>query len=616
MTKSSKDRKVDIQGLVQDSAAGIFVSTFDGQFVFANQTMAEMFEFDSLQELIAAGSIGLYRSEADRNAFLEELRRTGRVEGLELDGITNKGRAIKAVISATLYGDLISGVLSDISQRRKAELGQLRAVRERDVLLDLMNDGLLVVNADEKITDCNPAQERLMGIPKEDLLGTTITELLQTYIAPDCLDVEMHKHMLTWPSTEPRQDVLQIIDRDGRKRSIAYSSASLCVPGGGHEGKILTMRDVTELKQAEEELRLSRENFRHLFNNAQVGVYRTRIDGSGILDYNKKFKELTGYSDEELRHMPTVIKWADPQARVELITKLQQDGVVTDHEIKLIKKDDSVVTCLVSCKVYPDKGYLEGTLMDITERKQAELKLHKLNEELQRSNDDLESFAYVASHDLQEPLRMVTSYVQLLEKRYTDKLDDSGRDFIAFAVDGAQWMKTLITDLLAFSRVNTMGCSFDQVEIQTVIQRACDLLRSQIEGSGAEVIVDSKDLLPTVFGDRSQLIQLFQNLINNAIRFRGEEPPQVQVTAKKQDGEWLFAIKDNGLGIESQYRERIFQIFQRLHTRQQYPGTGTGLAICKKIVERHGGRIWLKSVPGKGSTFFFTIPSSFMGIKL
>ncbi len=226
-------------------------------------------------------------------------------------------------------------------------------------------------------------------------------------------------------------------------------------------------------------------------------------------------------------------------------------------------------------------------------------------QELALSNAELQQFAYIASHDLQEPLRMITSYLQLLERRYKDQLDESANDFINYAVDGATRMKTLINDLLTYSRVETRGKTFEQVNCNESLEQAIANLKLAIGETQATVISDP---LPEIAADRTQMIQLFQNLISNALKFRSAEPPLIYLSAQSHSEQWLFRVQDNGIGIEPQYVDRIFVIFQRLHNRAEYPGTGIGLAICKKIVERHGGKIWVESCPGKGSTFCFTVP--------
>jgi len=249
---------------------------------------------------------------------------------------------------------------------------------------------------------------------------------------------------------------------------------------------------------------------------------------------------------------------------------------------------------------------LQGALLS-EERARAEVHLAEKAQELARSNEELEQFAHIVSHDLQEPLRMVTSYLQLLEQRYKGQLDEDADDFINFAVDGAERMRTMIEDLLAYSRVGTRGKPFQPTDTDVALDQALANLQIAIEESNAEITGDD---LPTVTADESQLIQLFQNLIGNAIKFQKEDAsPRIHVDAERVGDMWHFSVADNGIGIDSDDAERIFQIFRRLHSREEYEGTGIGLAVCKRIVERHGGRIWVESEPGEGSTFFFTIPA-------
>jgi PAS domain S-box-containing protein len=283
----------------------------------------------------------------------------------------------------------------------------------------------------------------------------------------------------------------------------------------------------------------------------------------------------------------------------------------TGLEIYARRKDGT--ECPVDISLWPlqqeDGLFVIVAVRDMTEHRDLERIRHELETtvvELKRSNADLEQFAYVASHDLQEPLRMVASYTQLLAKRYKGKLDADADDFIGFAVEGANRMQRLIQDLLAYSRVTTQGHGFEQVDCHALLEEVLDNLRLAIEES--RVVVTS-NTLPTVIADGAQLGQLFQNLIGNAIKFRSEEPPRVSVSAEHRTNEWLFSVRDNGIGIDPQYAGRIFVVFQRLHDREEYPGTGIGLAICKRIVERHGGRIWVESKLGEGATFYFTLPA-------
>ncbi len=277
-------------------------------------------------------------------------------------------------------------------------------------------------------------------------------------------------------------------------------------------------------------------------------------------------------------------------------------------EKKMVRKDGSLVWTNITVSVHRDKlnapNYFILVAEDISRRKQIEESLQDTLSELERSNSELQQFAYVASHDLQEPLRMVSNYVKLLERRYKKKLDSDADEFIAYAADGAKRMQTLINDLLQYSRVGSRGKPFAPTDCESVLDQVLAILQVAIAGSGAQII---RSPLPTVLADQTQLAQLFQNLIDNALKFKGDETPLIHISASQDRDHWLFSVRDNGIGIDPQYYDRIFVIFQRLHGREEYPGTGIGLAICKKIVERHGGQIWLESNGDRGATFFFTL---------
>jgi light-regulated signal transduction histidine kinase (bacteriophytochrome) len=255
----------------------------------------------------------------------------------------------------------------------------------------------------------------------------------------------------------------------------------------------------------------------------------------------------------------------------------------------------------------PAVGGIIVTSRDVTEREEAARTLAESKAELERSNAELQQFAYVASHDLQEPLRTVQSYLGLLRRRYQGQLDADADEFIGYAVDGAARMQALINDVLAFSRVGTRGEPFAPTDCAAVVRQTLAQLGAAIEERQARVNYAE---LPTVLADASQLGQVFQNLIANALKFCRDAPPEIDVTARRIGDEWHISVRDNGIGLAPEYAERIFVIFQRLHTRDEYAGTGIGLAICKRIVERHGGRIWVESQPGHGATFFFTLPAA------
>jgi PAS domain S-box-containing protein len=371
--------------------------------------------------------------------------------------------------------------------------------------------------------------------------------------------------------------------------------------------------EISERRRVEEALRESEEKYRTILENIEDGYYESDLVGN-LTFFNDSICRIWQYPREELLSLNNRQYMDQENARKAFqaynkVYRTGEPGKVCDYEI--IRRDGTRRCIEASVSLRKDSSGkpigFRGIIRDVTERKEAEEALKVKTEELARSNRDLEQFAYVASHDLQEPLRMVTSYVQLLAQRYNGKLDSDADEFISFATDGASRMRKLINDLLTYSRVKTQGKALEPTDCETVLNESLDNLKMAIEENSALVTHDS---LPTVMADNPQLVELFQNLIGNAIKFRGNEPPRIHVSAGRNGSGWIFSVRDNGIGIAPEYSKRIFIIFQRLHNREKYAGTGIGLAICQKIVERHGGRIWVESEVGKGTTFYFTLPAS------
>jgi PAS domain S-box-containing protein len=366
---------------------------------------------------------------------------------------------------------------------------------------------------------------------------------------------------------------------------------------------------ITARKRAEDALRKSESKFKRLYDSNIIGVIFWDTAGN-IIQANGEFLRIVGYSEDDV--LSSRARWKDmtPPEYAYLddnaIKEMAETGICAPFEKEYIRKDGRRVPIRLNAALLKGEGDIGICfIQDITERKRYEEALKRTAADLERSNKELEQFAYVASHDLQEPLRMVSSYTQLLAQRYEGQLDDKAKKYINYAVDGAVRMQRLINDLLMYSRVGTRGKPFEPTDSHSVLGETLRNLQAAIEESQAII---TNDDLPTVRADASQLAQVFQNLIGNAIKFRLDSPPHIHVSARDRGHEWVFSVADNGIGIDPQYKDRLFAIFQRLHTKQEYPGTGIGLALCKKIVERHGGRIWFESEPGKGSTFFFSIP--------
>lgn len=370
---------------------------------------------------------------------------------------------------------------------------------------------------------------------------------------------------------------------------------------------ILTINDITDLKKAQENARLLARGV----ESALEAIILT--DHNGSINYvNPAYLNLTSFTFTELKgkKLNTLISDLNEIDFKNLLLSNQSENKIWTGEATGYKKNGSAYEVYMTiAPVYDEFQKLEGFVSiqnDITELKKAKEDLAQRATELARSNAELEQFAYVASHDLQEPLRMVSSFCQLLKKRYYDKLDKDANEFIDFAVDGAKRMQTLISDLLLYSRVGTRGKPFAKTDCNDIINKVLKNLQISIEDSDATINI--KDL-PTTVADETQLVQLFQNIIGNAIKFRNSKSPEISVASKRKNGQWQFSIKDNGIGIAPKYQNKIFTIFQRLENKENYPGTGIGLAVCKKIIERHRGKIWVKSEPGKGCAFYFTLPA-------
>ncbi|ELZ18964.1 multi-sensor signal transduction histidine kinase [Haloterrigena salina JCM 13891] len=365
-------------------------------------------------------------------------------------------------------------------------------------------------------------------------------------------------------------------------------------------GLSVYFRDVTERKERERDLEL----FRTLLDHTTDSVLVIDPQSGRFLDANETACRQLGYDREELLELtvPDMDRVfddiADWRSHVEDVKAENSMTITGEH----VRKDGTTFPAEVNvAHVELDREYMIAIARDITEHRERE-------RELEASNERLEQFAYAASHDLQEPLRMVSSYLQLIERRYGDAFDEDGEEFLAYAIDGAERMRGMIDGLLEYSRVETRGDPFEPVDLDRLLENVLEDLSLQLEETDAEVETES---LPRVRGDASQLRQVFQNLLANALEYSGDEPPRVHVEATRRErGRWEISVTDEGIGIDPADQDRVFDVFQRLHSREEYDGTGIGLALCERIVERHDGEIWVESEPGEGSTFSVTLPAA------
>lgn len=359
-------------------------------------------------------------------------------------------------------------------------------------------------------------------------------------------------------------------------------------------------------------LSLDEQRLRLIIDAAPNGMLMINRGGEIVL-VNSQIEKLFQYERDELIGqsieilVPEASRAKHPASREDFFREPKARSMGSGRDLFGLRKDGSQIPVEIGLNPLTSQGetFVVASVVDITERKRAEALLQEKLLELERSNEDLQQFAYVCSHDLQEPLRVISNYTQLLARRYAEALDEDAKEFIEFTVDATKRMQELINDLLLYSRVQTKGQEFKETDCSIVVEMAIANLKIAIEESSGRVICGP---LPTIKADSSQLLQLFQNLISNAIKFRSKDPPEISISAKDTGSSWTITVQDNGQGFDMKYASRIFIIFQRLHRKEKYPGSGIGLAVCKKIVERHGGRISVESEPDKGSAFQFTLP--------
>jgi PAS domain S-box-containing protein len=499
----------------------------------------------------------------------------------------------------------------DISERVRME-ETLRQSKERlQATFDNAGMGIGEVDAQIRFIAVNTRLCEILGYPREELLGKSVHELT----APEdrSLSDDLNEQLVE--GRLPRLDYeKRYLRPDGKPVWVHLTVTPICDSGGRIVRAIGTFDDISNRILIEEMLRQSKERLQGTFDNAGMGIME--VDAQfHIIAANNRVCEILGYGREELTGMPMreLVAAEDRWRCDDLAAQILAGGLNhADYQKRFLRRCGKSVWAHVTVTAIrdPDGAFIRavGTFEDISDRIRTEEMLRQTADELARSNHDLEQFAYVASHDLQEPLRMVSGHLQVIEDRLKDKLDQDTRQSMSFAVDGAKRMQEMIRDLLAFSRAGRKGEGFLPTDMEKVLATVTADLAAAIAEAGATV---EHDPLPTVQAERVQMTQLLQNLVGNAIKYRAKDrKPKIKIAAAPEEHGWVFSVRDNGIGIDPKHSQRVFEIFQRLHTHQDYPGTGIGLAVCKRIVEFHGGRIWVESSPDEGATFFFSIPDS------
>jgi PAS domain S-box-containing protein len=476
----------------------------------------------------------------------------------------------------------------------------------------------------------NKAGEELLGHSKEEILGKNDYDFFPKneadFFTEKDREVLKNKILLDIPeeTIETKnfgQRILHtkkipLLDNEGNPQYLMGISediteikkAEKSLANAYNDLELKVQERTSEIFKSKEELRLKNRYNRELLEVSIDPLVTIGPDGN-ITDVNKAVEAVTGYSRIQLIGTDFSDYFTDSHKAKAGYEEVFREGFVKNYPLEIKHKNGDITPVLYNASVYKDEnGEIIGIFAaarDISQLKKAEIKLEKLVDKLEISNKELEEFAYVASHDLKEPLRMITTFLQLLKKKYSHELDQDATDFINYAVDGARRMDEMINDLLEYSRVSSKERKFEYLQSEKIVGRVLTNLGAMIEEKNAII---TYDYLPVIYANKHQMVQLFQNLISNGIKYCDKKIPEIHISAIKKDNEYLFSIKDNGIGIDQTHLKRIFTIFQRLHTRDEYEGSGIGLAISKKILQKHRGKIWAESELGEGTTFYFTLP--------
>ena len=549
--------------------------------------------------------------------FIEVNKKCHETPIIILTGLTDERTGINAVkmgaqdylVKGQVESKLLERSIKYSIERKKAE----EKIQIFANIVESSDDAIITKSFDGTIVSWNKGAERIYGYSADEITGKSISIL-----ESDIFKGETKRLIEKIKEGERIRHYETLrLKKDNSLINVSITLSPVFDTSGELVAISTIARDITERKRAEEELKLANMYNRSLIEASLDPLVTIGPDGK-INDVNYSTELITGYTRDELIGTDFSDYFTEPEKAREVYQQVFQDEKVFNYALEIKHREGYVTPVLYNASVYRDESEevigVFAAARDITERKQAEEKLKEIIEELERSNYELQQFAYITSHDLQEPLRTIASYTQLIERRYRNKLDDDADEFIDFIVKAAVRMKDMIQGLLYYSRVGTKGGELKSTNTEELLGIVLYNLNAAIKENNVTV---THDKLPAVVADESQLIQLFQNLISNAIKFKkDDECPRVHISAYKSENEHIFSLADNGIGIEPQYFNRIFEVFKRLHTSVEYEGTGIGLSISKRIIDRHGGRMWVESEAGNGSVFYFTIPLNQLNLKL
>lgn len=503
---------------------------------------------------------------------------------------------------------LLFGNITDITDLKRAEEALKDSESRYRQIVETANEGIWQIDAEMKTVYVNEKMVEMMGYTAGEMRGRHFFDFM------DEEGITLIKKKLENCKSSKRTYGHKFIKKNGEYLHVMVNSTPLHDERGRYSGSICMLTDISERINVEKALRKTRKKLEIALENGNIGTWEWNLKTDEV-SWDERTAKMFDINHDtfsgNIHIFENLIHEDDLSFLKSSYTKALQANIPLDAILRTRSRNGESDFISIKGVISNDKkgkpAYMSGVCFDVTEMKKgAEHGLIKLNEELLRSNNDLKQFAYVASHDLQEPLRMVSSFTQLLQQRYKDRLDEDGNEYIRFAVEGSKRMYDLLNGLLAYSRVQTKGKEFVRVDMNEIVEKVKANLNLVIKER--EAVIAFKEL-PVIFADESQMMQLMQNLIENGIKF-SEGKPRIIISEQKDNSVHVFSVRDHGIGIEQQYFEKIFKIFQRLHRNDEYRGTGVGLAICKRIVERHSGTIWLTSEYGEGSDFFFTIPCS------